>query len=285
MNYTQDILNLMQELELQRVAELKKFGSIALVVLVVALLFFIKFRSNFLPILMLGFIVLIGSFYMLNSKYKQAVEGSLLPKLVKAIDPDFDYIGDKQISLEDINDLKYFSHKIENIHSNGIINIDKNSKNATLSFVKLESISIDTEEGEHQTERFNGAIVVVNLNFNIDQNYLLSEKGKTVKFEAGEYLNAKNMGLKPVSAINDSLVLYSQNGNSTLDKDLIKKVMDFRDDLMTDSWTVFTKDHIYIFIEGLKGGFNISLLKSLKDQYFIANYSELLKRVKKLVAI
>jgi len=74
MNYTQDILNLINDLELLRVAELKKFGSIALVLAFIAFIFFIKFRSNFLPVLGLIFFILAGSYYYLNNNYKTKVE-------------------------------------------------------------------------------------------------------------------------------------------------------------------------------------------------------------------
>ncbi len=284
MEYSTEILSLLQSLELQRVATLEKFAMVAIFVFLINFLFFFKFNSNFLPILGLSFFVLVGSYYMLNTKYKTAVERDLLPKLVKGIDSDFNYLSDEHISLEDINSLKYFSHEIENLDSDGTIKVEKNEKSAGLSFITLESINVDTEEGEHETLRFDGAIVAVYFPNSFDQKYLLSSKNsKTPQFEAGDYLNPQKMGLKAVNAMAEDLILYSENGNSLLDNALIKKVLDFSADLKTKSWAIFSGNNVYIFVEGIKGGFDISLFKNLKEQYFVANYTHLLKRVKGLV--
>jgi hypothetical protein len=284
MEYSTEIVSLLQNLELQRVATLEKFAIVAIIVFLINFLFFFKFNSNFLPVLGISFFVLVGSYFMLNTKYKTAVESDLLPKLVKGIDSEFNYLSDEHISIEDINSLKYFSHKIKNLDSDGTIKVEKNSKSAGLSFVTLESISTDTEEGEHETTRFDGAVVVLNLPNSFDQKYLLgAKKSKTVDFEAGDYLNTKNMGLKPVNAVAEDFMLYSENGNSSLDASLVKKVLEFRADLKSDSWAIFSGNHGYIFVDGIKGGFDISLLKSLKEQYFVANYTQLLKRVKGLI--
>ncbi len=284
MEYSTEILSLLQSLELQRVATLEKFAMVAIFVFLINFLFFFKFNSNFLPILGLSFFVLVGSYYMLNTKYKTAVERDLLPKLVKGIDSDFNYLSDEHISLEDINSLKYFSHEIENLDSDGTIKVEKSGKSAGLSFITLESINVDTEEGEHETLRFDGAIVAVYFPNSFDQKYLLSSKNsKTPQFEAGDYLNPQKMGLKAVNAMAEDLILYSENGNSLLDNALIKKVLDFSADLKTKSWAIFSGNNVYIFVEGIKGGFDISLFKNLKEQYFVANYTHLLKRVKGLV--
>lgn len=284
MEYSTEILSLMQSLELQRVAFLEKFAIIALIVFLINFLFFFKFNSNFLPVLGLSFFALIGSYFFLNTKYKTAVESDLLPKLVKVIDSDFNYLSHEHINLEDINSLKYFSHKIENIMSDGTIKVEKNNKSAGLSFVTLESVNIDTEEGEEEINRFDGAVVVLNLLSSFDQKYLLSAKNsKTPEFEAGDYLNPQKMGLKAVKAVDENFILYSQSGKSSIDSDIIKKVLVFREDLKTDNWAIFSGNQVYIFVEGIKGGFDISLFKNLKEQYFVANYTHLLKRVKGLI--
>lgn len=284
MEYSQDILSLLQSLELQRVAALEKFALIALFIFLINFVSFFKFNLNFLPVLGLSFFVLVGSFYMLNTKYQTTVERDLIPKLVKGIDPNFSYIRDKHIDLEDINSLKYFSHNIDNIDSDGTIQVDLNGKSAALSFVILESINVDTEEGEHETKRFDGAIILLDLATSYDQKYLLNaEKSKIVDFEAGDYINHEKMGLKPVKVLDDNFMLYSENGNSLLDESLIKKVLEFRANLKADSWVVFSGNHGYIFVDGIKGGFEFSLLKSLKEQYFVGNYTHLLKRVKSLI--
>jgi hypothetical protein len=284
MEYSTEILSLLQSLELQRVATLEKFAMIAVFIFLINFLFFFKFNSNFLPVLGLSFFVLIGSYYMLNTKYKTAVEHDLLPKLIKGIDADFNYMCDEHLNLEAINNLKYFSHKIENIVSDGTIKVEKNSKSAGLSFVTLESVKVDTEEGEHETTSFDGAVVVLNLPSSFDQKYLLSAKNsKTPQFEAGDYLNPQKMGLKPVQALDEDFVLYSESGASSLDADSIQRVLAFRKDLKTNNWAIFSGKSIYIFIEGIKGDFGISLFKNLKEQYFVANYTHLLKRVKGLI--
>lgn len=284
MEYSTEILSLIQSLELQRIAILENFAMIAIVIFLINFLFFFKFNSNFLPVLGLSFFALIGSYFFLNTKYKTAVESDLLPKLVKGIDSDFNYLGNEHINLADINSLKYFSHEIENIMSDGTIKVEKNSKSAGLSFVTLESVNIDTEEGEHETDRFDGAVVVLNLPSSFDQKYLLStKKTKTPQFEAGDYLNPKKMGLKAVNAVSEDFMLYSESGASSLDADIIKKVLAFRENLKTDNWAIFTGNRGYIFVDGIKGSFDISLFKNLKDQYFIANYTHLLKRVKGLI--
>lgn len=282
--FNNEILSLLQSLELQRVATLEKFAIIAIFIFFINFLFFFKFNSNFLPVLGISFFLLIGSYYVFNTKYKTAVERDLLPKLVKAVDSDFDYLSDEHLKLEDINSLKYFSHKIENIESDGTIKVEKNSKSAGLSFVTLESVKIDTEEGEHKTTRFDGAVVALDLPSSFDQKYLLSaKKSQTPEFEAGDYLNPEKMGLKAVKPINEVFVLYSEDGNSVLDESLIKKVLNFKADLKTKIWAIFNKNRLYIFVEGIKGGFDISLFKNLKEHYFVANYTHLLKRVKGLI--
>lgn len=284
MEYSTEILSLIQSLEVQRIATLEKFAMIAIVIFLINFLFFFKFNSNFLPVLGLSFFALIGSYFFLNTKYKTAVESDLLPKLVKAIDSDFNYLSDEHIKLADINSLKCFSHEIKNLDSDGTIKIEKNSKSAGLSFVTLESVNVDTEEGEHETNRFDGAVVVLNFENSFDQKYLLkAKKSKTPQFEAGDYLTTKNMGLKPVNAVSMELMLYSQSGNSSLDAEIVKKVLEFSADLKSASWAIFTGNRVYIFMEDIKGGFDISLFKNLKKQYFIANYTHLLKRVKGLI--
>ncbi len=284
MEYGTEILSLLQSLEYQRVAALEKFVVIILFVFLINLLFFFKFRSNFLPILALSFFLLIGSFYMLNTKYKTVVERDLLSKLVKVIDPDFDYFRDEHIKLKDINTLKYFSHKIDNLKSDGTIKIKQNGRSAGLSFITLESIKVDTEEGEHESVRFDGAVVVLDFTSSFDQNYLLNvERFKTPEFEAGDYLNLQNMGLKSVKVIDNNFMLYCETGNSLLDEKLIQKVLEFSNDLKTDSWAIFSGNRGYIFVEGINSGFGISLLRSLKEQNFVANYTQLLQRVKGVV--
>jgi hypothetical protein len=280
MQYSQEILSLIQNLELQRLAEVRKFGSIALVVVALAFLIFFKFRSSFLPYLLVGFIVLIGSFYMLNSNYMKSVKSSLLPKLVKAIDKDFDYSPDVSIDVSRVNDLKYFSHNIGDIESSGTISIE----DAKLSFVKLNSVKVDTEEGEHESLKFDGAVLVVD-GVKSDQNYLIvKNSNQNREFEAGDNLNVKNMDLKPVKALKDGFKLLSADGKSTLNEDMIEKVIEFTHDLEMQSFAIFSKDKLYIFVDGMQGGFDMSLFKSLKESYFIGNYSELLKRVKKVIA-
>jgi len=280
MQYSQEILSLIQNLEFQRLAEVRKFAAVGAVVVALTFLFFIKFRSLLLPFLIVSFFVLAGSFYFLNTNFKKSVESSLLPMLVKAIDKDFEYSSKSSVNSSELNELKYFSHQIENIDSSGTISIE----DAKLSFINLNSIKVDTEEGEHPTSRFEGAVLVVD-GVKSDQTYLIvKNSNQNREFEAGEYVNTKNMGLKPAMALKDGYKLLSNDGNSTLSQELIDKVINFTAGLELQSFAILTNGKFYIFVDGMKGGFDISIFKNLKESYFIGNYSELLKRVKKVIA-
>ena len=279
MNYTQDILNLINELELLRVAELKKFGSIALVLAFIAFIFFIKFRSNFLPFLGLGFFILVGSYYYLNNNYKTKVEHALMPKLISLVDKDFIYKDNSKVDLELINSFKLFSHKIENADSNSVVIIEKDGKSAQISSVVLESVKVDTEEGEHESERFDGAFVVLDLKKSFDQRYLLSPKDSLIEFEAGDELNPLYMGLKPTGISFGKISLYSQNHKSSLDRALLEKLISLSSDLKA----VFDKDKIYLFVKGVGSKFDVSLFSSLKEQNFFDEYVKFLNLIKTIL--
>ncbi len=279
MEYSQEILSLIQNLELQRLAEVRKFVTIGAIIFALAFLFFIKFRSLLLPFLMLSFFVLAGSFYYLNNNFKKSVESTLLPKLIKAIDKDFDYSPNASIDKSQINEFKYFSHNIDDMQSSGTISI----KDAKLSFINLNSVKVDTEEGEHESKRFDGAVLVVD-NIKNDQTYLLVKNdNQNSKFEAGDVLNPKNMGLKHVKTLQNGYELFSNDGSSTLSDEMVAKVDEFTRDLELPSFAIFSKDKLYVFVDGMRGGFDMMLFRSLKESYFIGNYSELLKRVKKVI--
>jgi hypothetical protein len=279
MNYTQGILNLIQELELLRVAELKKFGSIALVFAFIAFIFFIKFRSNFLPLLGLGFFIIVGSYYYLNNNYKTKVENTLMPKLIALVDKDFVYNKDGKVDLELINSFKLFSHEIKNENSNSVVSIEKDGKSAKISSIVLESVRMDTEEGEHETKRFDGAFVILDLKKSFDQKYLLSPKDKGVDFEAGDDLNSGHMGLKPTAITVDKLLLFSEDGKSSLDNSIIDELSKTASNIKA----VFDKDKIYLFADGVGSSYNISLFSTLKEQNFFDKYALFLRSVKELL--
>jgi hypothetical protein len=279
-----DILNLLNTLELERMVELKKFGSIALVVFAIFLLFFIKFRSNLLPILGLGFFVLVGSYYMINSKYKEQVQNYLLPKLVAQVDSDFKYEKDKKADIELINSLKFFSQKVEDEKSEGSVTLLKDGKSADISLVRLESVKVDTEEGRHYTPRFDGAFITLGLGESYDQTYLLSSThSKTPEFEAGDYINPPHMGLKATGVKEGGLVLYSQSGTTTLSADSIQKMITLKDKLGKEIWAIYTKDRVYVLADGVAKGFEVSIFSSLKEQGYILEVAKLLEAVKSLV--
>jgi hypothetical protein len=270
-----DILNLLNTLELERMVELKKFGSIALIVFAIFLLFFIKFRSNLLPILGLGFFVLIGSYYYLNNNYKSRVENTLLVKLISFIDKDFVYDKDGKVDIELMNSFKLFSHKIENGYSSGVVSIVKGDKSAKISSVVLESVRTDTEEGEHESKRFDGAFAILDLKNSFDQKYLLTSKDMWKDFEVGDELNPLYMGLKPTDISIGKLTLYSQNGKSSLDIGFLTKISTLGENLKV----VFDKDIVYIFASGL-GSLDVSLFSSLTKQNFFSKYALFLTSLK-----
>ena len=286
MEYGTDILNLLQSLELQRTQELKKFGMIVIFVLIVNILFFINFRSNFLLSLAGGFLVLVGSYYVINNSYKAQVQNTLIPKLIKKIDPNFTYSKDDKVDLDLINSFKFFAHKIEKGQSSGSIGIKTGKKSADFSFVTLESMRVDTEGTEHFTKRFEGLFLTLDDEGSYDQNYLIAPRKKeTPTFEAGDYLNPPEMGLKLVGSIADGKVLYSQNAQSRLNSEIVQKVLNFCKDLKRESWIIFDKNIVYIFVENISGGFEASLFLSLMDQNFIGEYVRLTKAVKELLGI
>jgi len=279
MNYTQDILNLINDLELLRVAELKRFGSIALVLAFIAFIFFIKFRSNFLPVLGLIFFILAGSYYYLNKNYKTKVEHTLMPKLISLVDKDFIYKDNSKVDLDLINSFKLFSHEIANADSNGVVVIEKDGKSAQISSVVLESVKVDTEEGEHESERFDGAFVILDLKKSFDQKYLLSPEESLIEFEAGDELNPLYMGLKPTGISFGKISLYSENHQSFLDRALLEKLVSLSSDLKA----VFDKDKIYLFVKGVGSKFDVSLFSSLKKQNFFDKYTLFLKSIKDIL--
>ncbi len=284
MEYSTDILNLLQSLELQRTQELKKFGMIAVFVLIINILFFINFRSNFLLSLAGGFLVLVGSYYVINNNYKAQVENTLIPKLIQKIDSNFSYTKDAKVDLDLINSFKFFAHKIEKGQSSGNISTKVDKKNADFSFVNLESMRVDTENGEHFTKRFEGLFLTFDDDNSYDQNYLIAPRKKEIPtFEAGDYLNPPNMGLKLVGSLSDDMVLYSQNAQSRLNDEIVQKVLNFGRDLKRQSWIIFDKNRVYIFVEDMSGGFEVSLFLSLMDQNFVGEYVKLTKAVKELL--
>ncbi len=284
MEYSTDILNLLQSLELQRTQELKKFGMIAVFVLIINILFFINFRSNFLLSLAGGFLVLVGSYYVINNNYKAQVENTLIPKLIQKIDSNFSYTKDAKVDLDLINSFKFFAHKIEKGQSSGNISTKVDKKNADFSFVNLESMRVDTENGEHFTKRFEGLFLTFDDDSSYDQNYLIAPRKKEIPtFEAGDYLNPPNMGLKLVGSLSDDMVLYSQNAQSRLNDEIVQKVLNFGRDLKRQSWIIFDKNRVYIFVEDMSGGFEVSLFLSLMDQNFVGEYVKLTKAVKELL--
>lgn len=282
--YNQEILSLIHSLELQRAFDLKKFSFIIVAVLALNILFFLKFRSSFLLSLGLGFIIIAGSFYMINSDYKNKVQSKLLPKLFQAADPDFSYQEDQKVNIDLINDLRFFSHTIENQEDDGMIILDGEKKSSQLSFVKLESVKVDTEEGKHFTKRFEGVFIEVDFNTLFDQRYLIGTNGvSTPPFDAGDYLNPPHMGLKIVQALAPDFILYSPSGTAALPKDIVSKLLIFKKRLGKKIWVIFEKDRAYILVDGIKRAFKISIFHSLKGQEFIAQYLSLLNTVKKLV--
>ena len=279
-----NILNLLNTLEIERLVELKKFGSIALVVFAIFLLFFIKFRSNLLPILGLGFFVLIGSYYMINTKYREQVQNYLLPKLVSEVDSDFKYKKDKKADIELLNSLKFFSQKIEDKNHEGTVSLKKDDKSVDISLVRLESVKVDTEEGRHYTPRFDGAFIVFDLGERYDQTYLLSSThSKTPEFEAGDYINPPHMGLKATGVKEGGLVLYSQSGESALSKESMQKMIALKDELGKEIWVIFFKDSVYVLADDVAKGFEVSLFSSLKEQGYISEVAKLLEAVKGLI--
>ena len=282
MEYGTDILSLLQSFELQRVAWLKKFGLIALIVVLLNILFFIKFRSNFLPSLLFGFIILVGSYYILNTKYKKQLQNALIPKLIEKVDPNFRWEKDKKIDIELLNRLKIFSHKIETITSDGEVILQDAGKKVNLSFVILESMKIDTEEGEHFTKRFDGLIIELKLGKNYNQKYLLGEGEKRAEFEAGDYINPPYMGLKFVGSFGD-FSLYSEDGESRLEDTIVQKLIEFKKENKKDFWAIFEKDRVYILVDDMHNTLEFSLFQTLETQNFILEYVKLLKNVKKLI--
>ena len=284
MENTQEILSVLNTLELQRVAELKKFGIIALVVLFVNLLFFIKFRSNFLPSLGLGFIVLVGSYYFINTKYKNQVQTSLIPKMLKEVDSDYKYNSNIKINLNKLNDLKFFSHKLDESQSEARVSLMSNNQTLNFWFLTLESAKIDGDEGRHGTKRFEGLFVELELSNGVNQKYLIGQKTeRTPVFEAGDYLNPPHMGLKLVGTLSDDWLLYSENGTSNLRNDFLEKLKLFKEKLKVPMWVIFDKNRVYILSQSVKGNFEISLFSSLKNDSFVKNYVELLGDFKKLL--
>ncbi len=282
MEYSTDILSLLQSLELQRVAELKKFGIIALFVILVNILFFIKFRSNFVPSLLFGSIVLVGSYYLLNTKYKTNLQNTLIPKLIQKIDSDASYEKESSVDIDSLNGLKFFSHKIEKADSNGKVYLKKAGKKVSFSFVTLESMKIDTEEGEHFTKRFDGLIVKLDLGENYTQMHLLGDGEKRAEFEAGDYLNPSKMGLKLVGSFAD-YQLYSEDGVSRLNTKVVEKILSLRKDIGKDLWAAFDKNGVFIFVDGLDDSFEVSLFQNLKLEDFVGQYVKLLKTFKVLI--
>jgi hypothetical protein len=280
MEYSQELLTLIQSLELQRVAELKKFGAIAFIVLIINLIFFMKFRSNFLISLGLGFFVLVGSYYAINSTYKDKVQTLLLPKMINSIDPDFKYEKKSSITKETINSWKLFSHEIDELYNSGTVSSD----GISFSFIALESSNTDTEEGRHESRRFDGVIVYKDLKNAVDQSYLISaKKVATTEFEAGDFINASHMGLKKVKDLSDTRVLYSQSGTSTLDDDMIKKIELFTQGIKRENFVVFKATNLYILVDGINENYSISLIHSLESQGIIQGYVGLIKEVQKLL--
>ncbi len=282
MEYSTDILSLLQSLELQRTAELKKFGIIALFVILANILFFIKFRSNFVPSLLVGSIILMGSYYLLNTKYKNGVQNSLIPKLIQTMDSDARYEKESSIDINSLNGLKFFSHKIEKADSSGKVFLKDADKKASFSFVILESMKIDTEEGEHFTKRFDGLIIKLELGENYTKMHLLGDGEKRAEFEAGDYLNPPHMGLKLVGSF-ANYQLYSEDGVNRLDVSVVKKILGLREDIGKDFWAVFDKNSVYIFVDGLDDSFEVSLFQNLKLEDFIVEYVALLISIKKLL--
>ncbi len=284
MENSQEILSILNTLEMQRVAELKKFGIIALVVLSVNILFFIKFRSNFIPSLIISFIVLIGSYYFINTKYKNEVQTFLIPKILKEVDLDYKYAPNLKIDIDKFNDLKFFSHKLDESQSDGCVSLKVKNQTLHFWFVTLESAKIDTEEGRHGTTRFKGLFVELELTPRVNQKYLIGQKtARTPVFEAGDYLNPPHMGLKLVGTLDDDWLLYSQNGTSNLRNDFLEKLKIFKENLKVPMWVIFDKNRVYIFSQSVKGSFEVSLFSSLKNDSFVKNYIELLGELKKLL--
>ncbi len=279
MEYSTDILSLLQSLELQRVAGLKKFALITLFVLFINILFFIKFRSNFVPSLLFGTIVLVGSYYALNTKYKTNIQNTLIPKLIQKIDPDAKYEKESSIDIDSLNGLKFFSHKIERSDSSGKVFLKK----ASLSFVTLESMKTDTEEGEHFTKRFDGLIIELKLGENYNQKYLLGKGEKRAEFEAGDYINPPHMGLKFVGSFSDDFSLYSEDGENRLKNDIEDELIEFKRDIKKDFWAIFEKDRVYLLVDDISSSFELSLFKNLKIESFVLEYVQLLKSIKKLI--
>jgi hypothetical protein len=285
MEYSTDILSLLQSLELQRVAGLKKFALIALFalfVLFINILFFIKFRSNFVPSLLFGFIILVGSYYILNTKYKTNIQNILIPKLISKIDPDARYEKENSVDIDSLNGLKFFSHKIEKADSSGKVFLKEAGKNVSFSFVTLESMKTDTEEGEHFTKRFDGLIIKLDLGENYTGIHLLGDGEKKAEFEAGDYLNPPHMGLKLVRNFTD-YKLYSEDGVSRLNAKVVEKILSLREDIGKDLWAVFDKNSVFIFVDGLDDSFEVSLFQNLKLEDFVGQYVKLLKTLRVLI--
>ncbi|MCH9814555.1 MAG: hypothetical protein K0U47_11515 [Epsilonproteobacteria bacterium] len=284
MEYTQDIVALIHTLELQRASELKRFGFITLFIVLVNIFFFFKFRTNFLLTVGLGVIVLIVSFYLINNRYTNEVNHTLLPQLVKHADIDLIYDADYQVDVEILNHIKLFSHKIENRESSGAIKYQLDEKSISCAFVTLESVKIDTEEGEHFTKRFEGLLLEVDFALSFDQTYLISsQNGKLSQFEAGEYLNPSHMGLEVVSILKDDWTLYSKDAQNHLPSVLLEKLIVLKERLGREVWVVFESNRAYVLIDGITKQYNISLFHTMKGENFIDRYLLLFNAIKGLI--
>ncbi len=284
MEYGTDILNLLESLELQRIEELKKFSIIAVFILIVNILFFIKFRSAFFITLVAGILVLAGSYYLINSSYKSRVENTLIPKLIQKIDSDFSYKRDEKIDLNLINSFKFFSHKIDKEIGSGVFVLNSQGRYLKIWLTKFQSIKIDTEEGEHPTDRFNGAYLVLDMPYSVDQRYLLTkDRYKIDIFEAGDYLNRANMELTLVGTLDGDWSLFSEDGDSNLRDDIFNKLRLFSQGVDRELSAIFSKDKLYIFIDNMDIELNISIFNPIFNSSFVRGYNRLFKEAKELI--
>ncbi len=279
MEYSGELLSLLQSLELQRINELKKIAFIFSIIILIGILFFIKFRSNFLIFLVLGFVILLGNYYILNENYKDRVKTVLLPNIIDNIDPDFSYRKATILNKKTINNWKLFSHQIDELYQNGSIS----SSLVSFSFMKLESANIDTEEGRHESKRFDGVIVKIDLKNGVDQSYLISTKNRaTPEFEGGDFLNSAHMGLKLSKDLSEKRALYSEDGICSISDEILEKIEKFTVAIQKDNFVVFDKNTLYILVDGISENYTISLMSSIKSQGIIKSYATMIYEVKKL---
>jgi hypothetical protein len=279
MNYTPELLSLFQFLELERIAELKKFGSIAIVVIAIVLFVFLKFRSNLLISLAFGFIILVVSHYIVTTNYTKKIQSVLMPKIIKSIDSDFKYLKDSSIELNTINSWKLFSHELDASYSSGSVV----SKDVSFSFLELESSTIDTEEGRHERKRFDGIIIELKDQKPFDQRYLISAKKiATDSFEAGDFINKSHMGLKLVQELPNDLALFSQDGKSMIDNSLLEKLQKFQNNIKKEIVAICENSKVYILVDGINDNYTASLFKPLQKQGIVQGYAMLIGDIKEL---